>query len=201
MSSEAEIRCPLCHSHLMLLTTVNFVCTACRTPLTVTLKPTVTAASSRQGVRLLAPGANKIMVIKAVRQLTNLGLAAAKDLVEGVLPVDFHATDEKAYKLALPIFEASGALWQPLAAESNPQSEAAPAPSHGDAPASVVALRSHGPYKLEVIRTICAVSGLGLREAKDICESAPTQFQVVQGHTIASLTRRFTEAGATVEVR
>jgi large subunit ribosomal protein L7/L12 len=34
-------------------------------------------------VILVAPGANKINVIKAVREVTNLGLKEAKDLVDG----------------------------------------------------------------------------------------------------------------------
>jgi len=34
-------------------------------------------------VVLMAPGANKIQVIKAVRELTSLGLKEAKDLVDG----------------------------------------------------------------------------------------------------------------------
>jgi len=35
-------------------------------------------------VMLLEAGANKVQVIKAVRELTGLGLKEAKDLVEGV---------------------------------------------------------------------------------------------------------------------
>jgi large subunit ribosomal protein L7/L12 len=34
-------------------------------------------------VQLLEPGANKVQVIKAVRELTGLGLKEAKDLVDG----------------------------------------------------------------------------------------------------------------------
>jgi len=45
-------------------------------------------------------GANKIQVIKAVREITNLGLKEAKDLVEGApKPVKEGATKEEAEKI------------------------------------------------------------------------------------------------------
>ena len=52
-------------------------------------------------VMLLEAGANKVQVIKAVRELTGLGLKEAKDMVDGA---------PKAVKEAIPKAEADAAL-------------------------------------------------------------------------------------------
>ena len=52
-------------------------------------------------VMLLEAGANKVQVIKAVRELTGLGLKEAKDLVDGA---------PKAVKEAIPKADAEAAL-------------------------------------------------------------------------------------------
>jgi large subunit ribosomal protein L7/L12 len=52
-------------------------------------------------VMLLEAGANKVQVIKAVRELTGLGLKEAKDLVDGA---------PKAVKEAIPKADADAAL-------------------------------------------------------------------------------------------
>ena len=52
-------------------------------------------------VMLLEAGANKVSVIKAVRELTGLGLKEAKDLVDGA---------PKAVKEAIPKADAEAAL-------------------------------------------------------------------------------------------
>lgn len=187
-----------------MIMSASFVCGHCKAALCVTLQAQP-AAPSIMGVRLHAPGPNKIMVIKAVRALTNLGLADAKNLVEGPMPVELRATNERAYRMGLNDFAVSGAQYEDLGAISTtaaPYRETVTASApRGDAPASVVVLLDSGFDKLMVIKHIREVSGLGLREAKELCEGAPTRFQVVPGHTIAGLTRRFTHAGARVEVR
>ena len=52
-------------------------------------------------VQLLEAGANKVQVIKAVRELTGLGLKEAKDLVDGA---------PKAVKEAIPKADAEAAM-------------------------------------------------------------------------------------------
>ncbi len=60
-------------------------------------------------VILTAAGAEKIQVIKVVRQLTNLGLKEAKDLVDGApSPVKEGASKEDADKIKAEL-EAAGA--------------------------------------------------------------------------------------------
>ncbi|MEN3033871.1 MAG: 50S ribosomal protein L7/L12 [Aquificaceae bacterium] len=58
-------------------------------------------------VILKSAGANKINVIKAVREITNLGLKEAKDLVEGApKPVKEGISKEEAEKIAAKLKEA-----------------------------------------------------------------------------------------------
>lgn len=58
---------------------------------------------------LTAVGANKIQVIKAVREVTTLGLKEAKDLVEGApAPVKEGVSKEEASKIK-DVLEAAGA--------------------------------------------------------------------------------------------
>ena len=62
-------------------------------------------------VILTAIGANKIQVIKAVRELTSLGLKEAKDLVDGApKPVLEKATKEAAQAAKAKIEEAGGSV-------------------------------------------------------------------------------------------
>jgi large subunit ribosomal protein L7/L12 len=56
-------------------------------------------------------GANKIGVIKAIRELTGLGLKEAKDLVDGVpKPVKDNASKEEAAKMKASIEAAGGTV-------------------------------------------------------------------------------------------
>ncbi|MEJ7555847.1 MAG: 50S ribosomal protein L7/L12, partial [Aquificaceae bacterium] len=58
-------------------------------------------------VILKSPGANKINVIKVVREITGLGLKEAKDLVEGApKPVKEGVSKEEAEKIAAKLKEA-----------------------------------------------------------------------------------------------
>ena len=54
-------------------------------------------------------GAKKIEVIKAVRQLTNLGLKEAKDLVEGAPQTVLEAVTKDAANEGKGVLEAAGA--------------------------------------------------------------------------------------------
>jgi len=65
----------------------------------------------------------------------------------------------------------------------------------------VVTLREIGPNKVNVIKAVREVSSLGLREAKELVESAPTR--VKEGITKAeaeALKSKLEGAGAVVEV-
>jgi large subunit ribosomal protein L7/L12 len=65
-----------------------------------------------------------------------------------------------------------------------------------------VALKSTGEKKVEVIKVVRAITGLGLKEAKDLVESAPaTVKDAVSKDDAAKFKKEIEAAGATVEVK
>jgi large subunit ribosomal protein L7/L12 len=84
---------------------------------------------------------------------------------------------------------------------------AAPAAGGGAAPAEeqtefTVSLKSSGEKKVEVIKVVRAITGLGLKEAKDLVESAPaTVKEGVSKDDAAKFKKDLEAAGATVEVK
>ena len=65
-----------------------------------------------------------------------------------------------------------------------------------------VALKSAGEKKVEVIKAVRANTGLGLKEAKDLVESAPaTVKEGVNKDDAAKFKKELEAAGATVEVK
>jgi len=65
-----------------------------------------------------------------------------------------------------------------------------------------VVLTSVGANKINVIKAVREVTSLGLKEAKDLVDTAPKPIKEGIGKEEAeSIKKKFTEAGATVEVR
>jgi len=65
-----------------------------------------------------------------------------------------------------------------------------------------VVLKSFGDNKINVIKAIRAITGLGLKEAKDMVESAPsTVKEGVAKDQAEDVKKQLTEAGADVEVK
>ena len=65
-----------------------------------------------------------------------------------------------------------------------------------------VVLKSAGEKKVEVIKAVRAITGLGLKEAKDLVESAPaTVKDGVNKDDTAKFKKELEAAGATVEVK
>ena len=65
-----------------------------------------------------------------------------------------------------------------------------------------VALKGAGEKKVEVIKAVRAITGLGLKEAKDLVESAPaTVKDGVNKDDAAKFKKELEAAGATVEVK
>ena len=88
-----------------------------------------------------------------------------------------------------------------------PVAVAAAAPAEG-APAEEektefdLILVSFGEKKINVIKEVRAITGLGLKEAKDLVESAPKPVKEAVGKDEAEEIRaKLEEAGATVEVK
>ena len=80
---------------------------------------------------------------------------------------------------------------------------AAPAASEeASGPSTVtVTLTSAGPNKLPVIKLIKEITGLGLKEAKDIADNGGTIKENIPTSEADELKAKFEEAGATVEVK
>jgi len=87
---------------------------------------------------------------------------------------------------------------------------AAPAAGAGDAGGEAAAekdefdvvLASFGDKKVGVIKAVRAITGLGLKEAKDMVESAPTAVKEGASKDEAEeLKKQLEEAGATVELK
>ena len=65
-----------------------------------------------------------------------------------------------------------------------------------------VVLASFGAKKLDVIKVVREITGLGLKEAKDLVEGAPkTIKEAVSKETAADIEKQLKDAGAEVEVK
>jgi large subunit ribosomal protein L7/L12 len=65
-----------------------------------------------------------------------------------------------------------------------------------------VVLKEVGAKKINVIKAVREVTSLGLKEAKDLVESAPaTVKEAVSKDEAAEIKKKFEEAGATVEIK
>ena len=86
---------------------------------------------------------------------------------------------------------------------------AAPGAAGGAAAAPVeekteftVVLANAGANKINVIKEIRAITGLGLKEAKDLVEAAPKPVKEgVSKEEAETIKKKFVDAGATVEVK
>jgi large subunit ribosomal protein L7/L12 len=87
---------------------------------------------------------------------------------------------------------------------------AAPAAADGDGAGAAVAeqdefevvLANFGEKKVAVIKAVRTITGLGLKEAKDMVESAPTTVkEAVSKGEAEELKKQLEEAGATVELK
>ena len=63
-------------------------------------------------------------------------------------------------------------------------------------------LAGAGAQKIQVIKVVREITGLGLKEAKDLVEGAPKPIREgVSKEQAAELKKKLEEAGATVEVK
>lgn len=111
---------------------------------------------------------------------------AGKTLVEVMELV--HAMEEK--------FGVSAAA--PVAAAAAP---AAGGPAAEEQTEFTVVLKAAGEKKVEVIKAVRAITGLGLKEAKDLVEATGTIKEGVSKDDAAKFRKDLEAAGATVEVK
>jgi large subunit ribosomal protein L7/L12 len=94
----------------------------------------------------------------------------------------------------------SAAAAAPVAASGGGAAAAAPAVE--EKTEFTVVLTAAGPNKINVIKAVREVTSLGLKEAKDLVDGAPKPVKEgVSKDEAATIAKKFTDAGATVEVK
>jgi len=120
---------------------------------------------------------------KLVEEISKLTLMEASELVE--------ALEEK-----LGVSAAA-----PVAMAAMPAGGAEAAPEEGQTEFDVV-LQDFGPKKINVIKVVRQLTPLGLKEAKELVESAPAPvLEAVSKEAAEDAKAKLEDAGATVELR
>src|SRR5947207_10952840 len=90
----------------------------------------------------------------------------------------------------------------PVAVAAAPGAAADGAPAAEEKTSFDVVLTGAGQQKIQVIKVVRAITGLGLKEAKDLVDSAPKPVKEgVAQDEADSIKSQLEEAGATVEVK
>lgn len=121
-----------------------------------------------------------------VDQISKLSILEVSELVKAL-------EDKFGVKAAAPMAMAAGGH-APAAASG--------APAAAEQTEFTVMLMSGGPNKIPVIKVVREITGLGLKEAKDLVEGAPKAVKEHVAKDVAEdLKKKLAEAGATVEVK
>lgn len=133
-----------------------------------------------------AAGGKTMAKDELVAAIKNMTVLELNELVKA-LEAEFGVT------AAAPVAAAAPAAGTPA--------EAAPAEEEEKAEFTVI-LKDVGDNKINVIKTVREVTGLGLKESKDLVEAAPTTVKEgVTKEETATLKEKLEAAGATVEVK
>jgi large subunit ribosomal protein L7/L12 len=121
-----------------------------------------------------------------LEQIKSLTLLEASQLVKGI---------EEA-------FGVSAAAAAVAAAPAGGGAAAAAAPAAEEKTEFTVVLTAAGANKINVIKAVREVTSLGLKEAKDLVDGAPKPIKEgVTKDEAEAIKKKFTDAGATVEVK
>lgn len=123
-------------------------------------------------------------IAKFIEDIKSLSILELKELVKAI--------EEEFGVSAAPVAVAAG----PAAAAGG-----AAAPAEEKTEFDVV-LKETGPEKIKVIKVVREVTGLGLKEAKDLVEAAPKAVKEgVSKEEAESIKAKFAEVGAKIEVK
>ena len=123
-------------------------------------------------------------VTSIIEEIKGLSLLEASQLVKGL---------EEAFGVS--------AAAATVAAAAAPAAGGAAAPAEEKTDFTVV-LTAVGGNKIGVIKAVREITSLGLKEAKDLVEAAPKPIKEgVQKDEAENIKKKFTEAGATVEIK
>ena len=92
----------------------------------------------------------------------------------------------------------------PVAVAAAPAAAAAASADAGADEASevTIVLAAAGPNKINVLKEVRAITGLGLKEAKDLVDAAPKPIKEnVKKEEAEEIKKKLEEAGATVEIK
>ena len=96
----------------------------------------------------------------------------------------------------------SAAAAAPVAVAAGAAGGAAAAPAAEEKTEFTVVLTAAGANKINVIKAVREVTSLGLKEAKDLVDGAPRSIKEgVSKEEAETIKKKFTDAGATVEVK
>ena len=126
-------------------------------------------------------------VQKLVEEISSLSLLDARDLVKGL-------EEKLGVKAMAPMAMAAMPMAGGAAA-----AEAAPAEEKTEFD---VVLTGFGDKKIQVIKVVRELTGLGLKEAKDLVEGVPkTVKEAVSKDEAAAMKKKLEDSGGTVEVK
>jgi len=90
----------------------------------------------------------------------------------------------------------------PVAVAAAPGAGAAAAPAAAEKTEFTVVLAAAGDKKINVIKEVRAITGLGLKEAKDLVEGAPKEVKAdVSKDEAEKIKKQLEDAGAKVELK
>jgi large subunit ribosomal protein L7/L12 len=90
----------------------------------------------------------------------------------------------------------------PVAVAAGPAAAAAPAAVEEEKTEFDVVLKEVGPEKIKVIKVVRELTGLGLKEAKDVVDGAPsTVKEAVQKDEANTMVAKLKEVGAVAELK
>ena len=121
------------------------------------------------------------MVEELLEKIDKLSVAELAELVKGI---------EEKYRVSPAAVAAPAAAGASAGAAAEEKS------------AFNVVLTAAGPNKIQVIKVVRDITGLGLKEAKDLVDGAPkTIKEGVATEEAEAMKAKFVEAGATVELQ
>jgi len=126
-------------------------------------------------------------------------MADLQQLEESIVGLSLLEAAELVKKLESRLGVSAAAAAPVMAAGGAAAGAAAPAEEKTE---FTVVLKEVGPNKINVIKAVREVTSLGLKEAKDLVDGAPKNVKEgVSKDEAETIRKKFTEAGATVEVK
>ena len=128
-------------------------------------------------------------------------MADLQQLEESIVGLSLLEAAELVKKLESRLGVSAAAAAPVMVAGGGAAAAAGAAPAEEKTEFTVV-LKEVGANKINVIKAVREVTSLGLKEAKDLVDGAPKAIkEAVSKEEAETIKKKFTEAGATVEVK